>query len=78
MLDLRLAPGFYHCSVGIAKGNPTEAFTMLDGVFDTLSFEVLPETGDAGVISNWFSAWGHIRYPRLYVSPIPVQEEVQS
>jgi lipopolysaccharide transport system ATP-binding protein len=78
MLDLRLAPGHYYCSVGIAKGNPRSAFTMFDGVLDTLPFVVLPETGDAGTISAWFTGWGHIRYPRLYVSPIAVQEEVQS
>jgi lipopolysaccharide transport system ATP-binding protein len=78
MPNLRLAPGRYYCSVGIAKGDPTSAFIMYDGVMEALWFEVLPETGDAGTVSTWFTGWGHSRYPQLYVSPIAVQEEVRS
>ena len=42
----RMAPGKYYCSVGIGKGDHTSGHTLVDGAWDVLHFEVMPEMGD--------------------------------
>ena len=74
---LPLAPGRYYCSVGMGRGDHTSGHTVLDGVLDTLHFEVLPEAGDSGTLSNWVSGWGNIRFPALHVALIAVPQEIQ-
>jgi lipopolysaccharide transport system ATP-binding protein len=73
----RVAPGRYHCSVGVGEGDHISGHTVFDGVMEALHFEVLPEAGDAGTLSAWASDWGRIRFPPLDVSLIALPEEIQ-
>ncbi|MBV8732609.1 MAG: ABC transporter ATP-binding protein [Acidobacteriia bacterium] len=59
----RLAPGRYCCGVSVGKGR-----LGFDYVSETLHFEVAPEEGDGGTISEWTSGWGAVRLPSLRAS----------
>jgi lipopolysaccharide transport system ATP-binding protein len=65
-----LAPGHYHCGVGIGRGGPREGHTDYDVVMDTLPFEVFPQSGEDGTMAYWTSGWGRIMYPTLSVEPV--------
>ena len=77
LLSPRMAPGWYYCSVGIGKGDHTSGHTLVDGAWDVLHFEVMPEMGEAGTLSFWVSDWGRLRFPTLDVSVIALPEEIQ-
>jgi lipopolysaccharide transport system ATP-binding protein len=61
----RLAPGRYHCGVGVGRGDHRTGHVDYDVVLDTLPFEVLPEEGDGGTVSHWTLGWGRIVFPDL-------------
>jgi lipopolysaccharide transport system ATP-binding protein len=61
----RLAPGRYYCGVSVGKGDHRTAQVDFDTVTDTLTFEVRPEEGDDGTISNWARGWGAVVLPNL-------------
>jgi lipopolysaccharide transport system ATP-binding protein len=61
----RLAPGRYHCGIAIGKGDHRSGHADYDVVLDTLPFEVVPEEGDSGTLSQWTLAWGRIAFPDL-------------
>jgi lipopolysaccharide transport system ATP-binding protein len=73
----RMAPGRYYCSVGIGKGDHISGHTLLDGVWDVLHFEVMPEMGEVGTLSFWSPDWGRLRFPALEVSLIALPQEIQ-
>jgi lipopolysaccharide transport system ATP-binding protein len=75
--DPRMAPGRYYCSVGIGKGDHTSGHTLLDGAWDVLHFEVMPEMGEAGTLSLWASDWGHLRFHTLDVSFSALPQEIE-
>jgi lipopolysaccharide transport system ATP-binding protein len=58
---LRLAPGSYHCALGVIQGNSGEAHRDLDQVVDVLHFEII--TGrDTADVRAWHRGWGPIRF----------------
>ncbi len=61
----RLAPGHYHCGIGIGKGNHRTGHTDYDVVLDTLPFEAVPAEGDGGTVSQWTLSWGRIIFQDL-------------
>jgi hypothetical protein len=72
-----MAPGSYYCSVGIGKGDRTSGYILIDGAWDVLHFEVMPEMGEAGTLSFWGSDWGRLRFRALDVSLIALSQEIQ-
>jgi lipopolysaccharide transport system ATP-binding protein len=66
-----LAPGQYYCGVSIGRGSHTSRHVDYDVVLDVLSFEVVPEEGDAGTLSNWGRDWGRIRFQPLSQALLP-------
>lgn len=68
----RLAPGRYHCGIAIGKGDHRSGHVDYDVVLDTLPFEVLPEEGNGGTLSQWTLSWGRIAFPALEVSIAPI------
>ncbi len=64
----KLAPGRYHCGIAIGKGDHRSGHVDYDVVLDTLPFEVVPEEGDGGTLSQWNLAWGRIAFPDLEVA----------
>jgi lipopolysaccharide transport system ATP-binding protein len=60
--DLQLARGFYYCSLATGQGNHLEQRTEFDIIVDVLNFEVMGPLGADGVMSEWLSVWGPIRF----------------
>jgi lipopolysaccharide transport system ATP-binding protein len=69
--DLRLARGTYYCALATGQGSYLQERTEFDIVVDVLHFEMLGPLGEAGVMSEWFPAWGAIRFPTPHVMRIP-------
>ncbi len=69
--NLRLAPGHYHCGVGVGKGDHKTGHVDYDVVLDTLGFAMSPEEGDSGTIATWTRAWGPIIFPALLQEKTP-------
>jgi lipopolysaccharide transport system ATP-binding protein len=70
LTDLRLARGMYYCALACGTGNHLEDRTEFDIVVDVLYFEVMgPATSD-GVMSEWLSVWGPVRFREPRVSRI--------
>ena len=68
--DLRLARGQYCCALRSGKGNHLEGRTEFDIIFDVLYFEVMgPLTAD-GLMSEWVSTWGPVRFKKPKVARI--------
>ena len=61
----RFAPGMYFCGLAVGKGDYTIGHVDFDIVLDTLSFEVRPEEGDGGTLSQWARGWGQIVFDPL-------------
>ncbi len=61
----RLAPGRYSCTVAVGRGSHRTTQTDFDVVPDTLTFEVLPEEGEAGTVAAWHRHWGSVAFPDL-------------
>jgi homopolymeric O-antigen transport system ATP-binding protein len=76
MPSLNAAPGRYHCSVGIANGDPTSGCMLYDGVMEALHFEIMPTVGEAGTLTTWSPSWGITRFPQLQVSQITSEEVI--
>jgi len=68
--DLRLARGTYHCALAAGQGSHLEERVEFDIILDVLHFEMLGPVGTAGVMSEWFSVWGAIRFPEPTVTRI--------
>ncbi len=66
--DLRLARGTYHCALATGQGNYMEQRVEFDIILDVLHFEMLGPLGTDGVMSEWFSVWGPIRFPEPTVT----------
>jgi lipopolysaccharide transport system ATP-binding protein len=58
---LRLAPGGYHCALGVIQSNSGGAHHDLDQVVDVLHFEITAAR-DAGNVRAWHRGWGPIRF----------------
>ena len=63
----RIVAGSYYCSVAIGKGDNLGGRQEYDVVTETLPFDVMPEEGEAGVLSEWLPGWGAISFERLSV-----------
>jgi homopolymeric O-antigen transport system ATP-binding protein len=65
--DMRLARGNYHCALATGTGSHLEQRMEFDIILDVLHFEVLGPLRADGVMSEWFSVWGPIRFaePRV-------------
>jgi lipopolysaccharide transport system ATP-binding protein len=62
LTDLRLARGRYYCAIAIGKGNHLEDRVEFDILLNVLYFEVMGPLRADGVMSEWFSVWGPIRF----------------
>ncbi|MEO5716867.1 MAG: ABC transporter ATP-binding protein [Luteolibacter sp.] len=60
-----LAPGHYYCGIAIGIGNHKTAHKDFDVIMQTLPFEVRPEEGCDGGLSQWTSGWGAIVFDQL-------------
>ncbi len=60
--DHRLAPGIYHCSIAVGKGDNLKGFVDFDIVQNVLRFEVMPPRSREGMLGSWSSSWGRIRF----------------
>ena len=58
---LRLAPGSYHCALGVIQSNSGEAHRDLDQVVDVLHFEIITAR-DTADVRAWHRGWGAIRF----------------
>jgi lipopolysaccharide transport system ATP-binding protein len=65
--DLRLARGSYYCAVATGLGSDLDSRIEFDIIVDVLHFEVLGPLRPDGVMSEWLSVWGQIRFkePRV-------------
>jgi lipopolysaccharide transport system ATP-binding protein len=65
--DLRLARGSYYCAVATGLGSDLDDRVEFDIIVDVLGFEVLGPLRPDGVMSEWMSVWGQIRFqePRV-------------
>jgi lipopolysaccharide transport system ATP-binding protein len=61
----RLAPGSYHCDVTIGKGDNFTGYINYDSIAATLSFDVMQEQNEFGLLAEWQSGWGVICFDRL-------------
>jgi lipopolysaccharide transport system ATP-binding protein len=61
----RFAPGLYFCGLAVGNGDYTTGYVDFDVVLDTLAFEVHPEAGDGGTLSQWARGWGQIIFDPL-------------
>ncbi|MFQ5965693.1 MAG: ABC transporter ATP-binding protein [Candidatus Scalinduaceae bacterium] len=68
--DLRLAHGRYYCALAVGKGNHIQGRIEFDIINDVLHFEVMPEKGVKGVITEWGQDWGAIRFKEPTVARI--------
>jgi lipopolysaccharide transport system ATP-binding protein len=64
MPDPGFAPGRYYLAVSIGKGDNFSTPIELDGVMDSIHFEVAAPSR-AERVSRWDAHWGPIRLPRL-------------
>jgi lipopolysaccharide transport system ATP-binding protein len=69
----RLSPGRYFCGVAVGRGDHITGAAEFDVVMDTLQFEVQPEQGRSGTISNWYKGWGPIRFERLNQTLVSIE-----
>lgn len=70
LTNLRLARGSYYCALATGKGNHLRERTEFDIILDVLHFEVMGALTDEGVMSEWFSVWGPIRFDEPRVTRI--------
>ncbi len=68
--DLRLARGAYYCALATGTGNYAVERTEFDIIVDVLHFNVLGPLGPDGVMTEWFSVWGPIRFNEPVVTQI--------
>jgi lipopolysaccharide transport system ATP-binding protein len=68
--DLRLAPGQYYCNVAVGKGNAQTGRSEFDHIAEVLHFEITPKPGVNGLMSEWSSSWGSIRFDEPIVARI--------
>ncbi|HEX9012865.1 MAG TPA: ABC transporter ATP-binding protein [Anaerolineaceae bacterium] len=68
--DLRLARGRYYCALAVGKGNHMEDRAEYDIILDVLYFEVMGPLRADGVMSEWFTVWGPIRFDEPQVERI--------
>ncbi|HEY1663734.1 MAG TPA: ABC transporter ATP-binding protein [Verrucomicrobiae bacterium] len=73
----RLAPGHYYCGVSVGKGDNRTAQVDYDTVLDTLAFEVRPEEGEQGTVSQWSRGWGPVVLPNLKYQPVDKTVELE-
>ncbi len=62
LADMRLARGSYHCALATGLGSHLDQRIEFDIVLDVVHFEVLGPLRADGVMSEWFSVWGPIRF----------------
>ena len=67
LCDLRLARGSYYCALATGRGNHLTDRSEFDIILDVLWFEVMGPLRMDGVMSEWFTVWGPIRFkpPRV-------------
>jgi homopolymeric O-antigen transport system ATP-binding protein len=70
LTHLRLARGNYHCALAVGTGNHLRERVEFDIIVDVLHFEVLGPVRPDGVMSEWFSVWGPIRFDEPQVARI--------
>jgi lipopolysaccharide transport system ATP-binding protein len=65
--DLRLARGSYYSAAATGLGSDLDDRVEFDIIVDVLHFEVLGPLRPDGVMSEWMSVWGQIRFkePRI-------------
>jgi lipopolysaccharide transport system ATP-binding protein len=68
--DLHLARGSYYCALATGKGSHLTQRTEFDIILDVLHFDVLGPMRPDGVMSEWFSVWGTIRFPEPHVTRV--------
>jgi lipopolysaccharide transport system ATP-binding protein len=68
--DLRLARGRYHLALATGLGSHMDQRIEFDIVLDVVHFEVLGPLRTDGVMSEWFSVWGPIRFREPSVSRV--------
>lgn len=62
LTDLRLARGMYCCTLACGTGNHLEDRSEFDVVTDVLYFEVMGPITVDGMMSEWLSEWGPVRF----------------
>jgi len=66
--DSRLAPGKYTCGMSVGIGNHETGLRDFDIVFDVPVFEVVPNIGGQGTLTQWPAKhWGAVVFPKLEV-----------
>jgi lipopolysaccharide transport system ATP-binding protein len=70
LYDLRLARGMYYCALACGQGNHLENRIEFDIVLDFLYFEVMSPLRADGVMSEWLSVWGPIRFGEPKVTKV--------
>jgi lipopolysaccharide transport system ATP-binding protein len=78
MSSPRLAPGQYHCGLGVGHGNHKTGHVDYDVVMDTLNFEVSPERSGEEVMATWTSGWGSISFPPIEMQRVASLQHVES
>ncbi len=62
LTNLRLARGRYYCALATGTGNHMQDRVEFDIILDVLYFEVMGPLRPDGVMSEWFTVWGPIRF----------------
>lgn len=70
LADLQLARGRYYCALATGQGSHMQDRVEFDIILDVLYFEMMGPLRDDGVMSEWFSVWGPIRFKQPTVTRI--------
>lgn len=63
---VKLSAGAYHFAIAVGRGDHLSGHTDYDIILNTLHFEVRPEIGIDGLLTQWSPNWGKIILPPLY------------